>query len=128
MIRLGLMYFTIVFAAGFLLGTLRVMLLVPTLGARNAELLEMPIMLVVVYVVGSWVAGQANSRRQALAVGLLGLMILLTAEVGLAAVLFNKSPIDALFNKDPVSGTAYYLSLVVMAVMPAYRWRPLAGA
>jgi hypothetical protein len=37
-----------VFGAGFLLGCIRVPLLVPRLGVRTSELLEMPIQLVVI--------------------------------------------------------------------------------
>ena len=118
MIRLAVIYFTILFAIGFVLGTLRVILLVPNMGARSAELVEIPVMLVAIYFAGRWIALRTASRRQALEVGCLALAILLVAEVSLAAILFRKPPMEALFNKDPVSGTAYYLSLVVFAVMP----------
>lgn len=43
----GAAYFGLVFGAGFLLGCIRVPFLVPRLGARVAELLEMPIEFVV---------------------------------------------------------------------------------
>ena len=49
MVKFGLLYFTLVFVAGFILGTTRVLLLVPQVGERNAELIEMPLMLVVIY-------------------------------------------------------------------------------
>lgn len=49
LLRLSLLYFTLVFGAGFILGPLRVLFLEPRLGTRNAELLEMPIMLVVIW-------------------------------------------------------------------------------
>ncbi len=52
--------------------------------------------------------------------------MLLVAEVVLAAALFGKSPIEALFNKDPVSGTAYYLALIVFALMPRLLFSELA--
>lgn len=39
----GVAYFGLVFGAGFLLGCIRVPFLVPRLGARVAELLEMPV-------------------------------------------------------------------------------------
>jgi hypothetical protein len=37
-------YFALVFGTGFVLGTIRVLWVVPQLGLRNAELLEQPIM------------------------------------------------------------------------------------
>lgn len=120
MIRLAAVYFATVFAMGFVLGTLRVILLVPNVGARYAELLEIPVMLVAIYFAGRWIAFRAKNSREALGIGFLALAMLLGAELLLAAILFGKSPMEALFNKDPISGTAYYLSLVVFAFAP--RW------
>lgn len=117
-IQLAIKYFAIIFATGFVLGTLRVMLLVPNLGARNAELLEIPVMLAAIFVVGRWIAFQSNSRQQAFRTGFLALAMMLGAEILLAALLFGKMPMDALLNKDPVSGSAYYLALLVFAMVP----------
>ncbi len=119
MIRLAALYFAIMFGLGFMLGTLRVLFLVPKVGARNAELIEIPLMLVAIYFVAQWIARRAGSAQRALAVGALALGMLLSAEVTLAALLFGKSPWDALLNKDPVSGGAYYLSLFVFAIAPS---------
>ncbi len=44
-LRAAVFYFLLVFGAGFLLGIGRVLLIVPLLGERTAELLEMPLML-----------------------------------------------------------------------------------
>jgi predicted MFS family arabinose efflux permease len=41
-------YFMLVFGAGFVSGSIRVPFLVPRLGERAAELIEMPFMLVVI--------------------------------------------------------------------------------
>lgn len=122
-IRLAAIYFTIVFAVGFILGTFRVILLVPNIGARNAELLEIPVMLMAIYFAARWIAFRSASQRQALWVGCLALSILLGAEVLLAALLFRKPPMEALFNKDPVSGSAYYVALLVFAIMPRLLFR-----
>ena len=43
--KAALLYFLNVFGAGFLLGPIRIFLLVPKIGVRAAELIEMPIML-----------------------------------------------------------------------------------
>ena len=120
MIRLATIYFAAVFGAGFVLGILRVMFLVSQFGRRYAELIEIPLMLLVIYVAARWVAQKSNSQQEALRVGMLALAMLLSAEVLLAAVMFGKWPMDALLNKDPVSGTAYYLSLLVFAVLPSW--------
>ncbi len=46
----ALLYFAVVFVAGFLLGTVRILIVVPYLGTRAAELIELPIMLMVTIV------------------------------------------------------------------------------
>jgi hypothetical protein len=48
-------YVGLVFGAGFLLGTVRVLLVVPQLGVRSAELLEMPLMATVVVLAARFV-------------------------------------------------------------------------
>ena len=47
-IKAGITYFALVFGAGFVLGMIRVPFLVPRLGERVTELIEMPFMLVVI--------------------------------------------------------------------------------
>ncbi len=51
----GLLYFALVFGTGFVLGAIRTQWVVPRAGARTAELMEMPIMFVVMIVAGRWV-------------------------------------------------------------------------
>jgi hypothetical protein len=46
-LKAGILYFALVFGAGFVLGTIRVLLVMPRFGARMAELMEAPVMLVV---------------------------------------------------------------------------------
>ena len=48
--KAGVLYFALVFGAGFVLGTVRTLWIVPRVGARRAELMETPIMLVVTIV------------------------------------------------------------------------------
>lgn len=45
--KAGVLYFALVFGAGFVLGTIRTLGVVPRVGARIAELMETPVMLVV---------------------------------------------------------------------------------
>jgi hypothetical protein len=58
----GALYCALPFGAGFVLGGIRVLWVVPRVGERTAELMETPIMLVVLMLAARWVA-----RRLALA-------------------------------------------------------------
>lgn len=53
-VKAGVLYFAIVFAVGFVLGTIRTLWVVPRVGERKAELMEMPIMLAVTIVTARW--------------------------------------------------------------------------
>ncbi len=82
-----LLYFALAFGADFVLGTVRVLWLVPRLGTRAAELMEAPIMLVVTILAARWVAAlralpAAFATR--IAVGCLALGLLLVAEFTLS--------------------------------------------
>jgi hypothetical protein len=55
-LKAGVLYFALVFGAGFVLGTIRTLWVVPRVGTRMAELTETPIMLAVVIVASRWVA------------------------------------------------------------------------
>jgi hypothetical protein len=53
-LRAGALYFTVVFGTGFVLGAIRTLWVVRRLGTRMAELLEAPIMLVVMILASRW--------------------------------------------------------------------------
>jgi hypothetical protein len=116
-------YFALVFGTGFVLGIARVLWLVPQLGRRFAELLEMPLMLVAIVLAARWTIrrfADASEPSTALRIGLLALGLLLLAEITLAVVLQGLSPVEVLVNRDPVSGTVYYAMLIVYALMPRF--------
>ena len=124
-----MLYFAIVLGTGFVLGMVRVPLLVPRLGERYAELLEMPVMFVVIvlaarHVVRRFALAPALSVR--LQVGVTALALSVVAELMLAAVLQRQSVADYIAGRDPVSGSVYVLLLLVFALMPALlaRLRP----
>jgi hypothetical protein len=129
-LRAGGSYFALVFGAGFLLGAIRVPLLVPRLGERVAELLEMPVMLAVIvasagFVVRRFALPPARSVR--LAVGLLALGLMLGAETLLVLVVQQRPLAEYIVARDPVSGGAYGLMLVLLALLPLRRARPAGG-
>ena len=54
-LKAGVFYFALVFGAGFVLGPMRILWVVPRFGVRMAELLETPIMLVVTIFAARWI-------------------------------------------------------------------------
>ncbi len=116
----GALYFALVFGAGFALGVLRVLWLVPLVGERWAELMEMPVMLVVIALAARWIVRRfvPASAAQRLAIGVFALALLLSAEFTLVLGLRGLTLGEYFATRDPVSGTVYYVMLGVFAVMP----------
>jgi len=120
-VRAGLLYFALAFGAGFVLGALRMILLVPRVGERTAELLELPVMLGVCWLAARWVTvRQAVPPRPAprLAMGAIAGALLLAAEFALVLPLRGLTLEEYFATRDPVAGAAYYLAVALMVVMP----------
>jgi hypothetical protein len=120
-LKSGIIYFLLVFGAGFVLGTVRVLLIVPLIGDRAAELLEMPLMLLATVLAARWVTRRFPEPRTSaarLSIGGIALGLMLEGELAVGIGLRGMTPTEVFLNRDPVSGTAYYVSLVLFAVMP----------
>ena len=114
-------YAGIVFSGGFILGTIRVLEVAPRVGDRAAELAELPAMLSISYCVARWIVRRfliQPDPATRLRVGIVALLLMLALEFGLALTLRGVTAAQYLSTRDPVSGTAYYLSLVVFALFP----------
>ena len=117
-------YFGIVFGVGFLLGSIRVPLLVPRLGERYAELAEMPLMFIAMFLAAGYVLSRFSRVRTPgswLLVGFIALAMLVLAELLLAMVLADRSVGEYIASRDPISGTVYLGMLALFAVMPRLR-------
>jgi hypothetical protein len=120
-LKAGALYFAIVFGAGFVLGTIRTLWIVPRFGTRAAELMEAPVMLVVTIIAARWVARRLSLRftpAVRLGVGLVALGLLLSAELTGVLWLQGLTIRDYIASRDPVAGTVYIAMLAVFAVMP----------
>lgn len=120
-LKAGVLSFAIVFGAGFVLGPIRIMWVVPRLGTRMAEILEAPIMFVVSVVAARWIIRRFALPRalsQRLAMGGIGLGLMLIAEFTLVFWLRGLSTGEYLATRDPVAGAVYYLLLGLFALMP----------
>lgn len=120
-VRAGLIYFALVFGAGFVLGPLRILILVPRVGGRAAELLELPVMVGLCWLAARWVTRRfavppATGAR--LGMGMLAGALLLAAEFALVLPLRGLTLAEYLATRDPVAGAAYYVAVLLMALMP----------
>jgi hypothetical protein len=114
-------YFGLVFGTGFILGPIRILFVVPRLGERWAELMEMPLMLVVIVLGAKWVVRKFEvppATGDRLEMGLFTLGLVLLIDFTLVLKLRGLSLTDYFRGLDPISDTAYYLMLGVLAVMP----------
>jgi hypothetical membrane protein len=118
----GAAYFGVVFLAGFLLGTIRILWVVPKLGTAAAELIETPIMLAVTFWAARWTIRRfaippGMGRR--LRVGLVGAALLIAAEFFFVLRLRGLTIGEYAASRNPVATAVYVLSLCAFAVMPA---------
>jgi hypothetical protein len=119
--RFALAYFAAVFSIGFVLGVARTLWTAPRLGERVAELVELPVMVVASFLVARALMSRAGATgiRDAALIGLAALALLLCAELAVVAFVRGQTLAGYVASRDPVSGFAYVLALLLFAVMPA---------
>jgi len=114
-------YFAIVFGVGFVLGPIRILWLQPRLGARMAELIEAPFMLMAIVLAGRWVGRRLcahDSAAARVAVGVLAAGLVLVADLAVGVGLRGMSAAEVFLGRDPVSASFYYALVGWMAVAP----------
>ena len=120
-LKAGVLYFALVFGTGFVLGTIRILWIVPSFGTRTAELMEAPVMLVVTMLAARWVARLLSLPPTAatrLGVGFVALGFMLGAEFTVVLWIRSLTIGEYLARRDPVAGTVYIVMLGIFAVMP----------
>jgi len=125
-IRLALLYFIIVFAVGFVLGSIRVMFMVPAIGERWAELLEMPLMLLAITYTAKYLVYTYSMQiglKGWLYIGIFALIFLLAVEFTVVLGLRDISLSEYFHSKDNVTGSAYLISLIIFMLMPSYIYK-----
>ena len=120
-VRAGLLYFALTFGAGFVLGPLRILVLVPRVGERAAELMELPVMVGLSWLAARWVTRRLavpSSTGARVGMGVLAGALLLAAEFALVLPLRGLTLEEYFATRDPVAGAAYYLAVLLLVVMP----------
>jgi len=119
--RAGAFYALVVFGVGFILGAIRVLLLVPRLGDTTAVVLEAPLMLVASWFVCRWVIERLNMRRAVPARSMMGVaafIVLMLAEFALGAAVFGRSWFEQLASYATVAGAIGLVAQVTFALFP----------
>jgi hypothetical protein len=120
-LKAGMLYFALVFGAGFLLGTIRTLWIVPRFGTRMAELMETPIMLMITILAARWTVRRLavpSTPPARLGMGFVALGLLLVAEFALVLWLRGLTIREYFASRDQVARTVYYVMLALFAVMP----------
>lgn len=121
----GTLYFALVFAAGFVLGVLRTLVLAPLLGELAAVLVELPMILTI-----AWLVCTRILRRRPLAplaavgMGAIAFLLLMGAEAGLSTLLAGRSLAEhlALYSQLPQQvGLAGQLAFALIPWVQAWR-------
>ena len=119
-LKAAVVYFALVFGAGFVLGPIRIVFIVPRFGVRLAELMEFPVMLVVIVLTSRWLVRKFQLAAHAWLVGLLALGLMIAFEFTLVLWLRGLTLSEYFRERDPVAGVVYYLMLLVFAAMPFF--------
>ena len=129
-LKAALVYFLLVFGVGSLLGPIRILLVVPRLGERMAELLEAPLMLLVIIMAANWIVRRSqlpNRLIYRLGTGVVAFVLGLIFEFGFVLTLRGLTLREYFETRDPIAATVYYLMLVLFALMPLLVRRHVLG-
>ncbi|MEQ5788344.1 hypothetical protein J3454_10605 [Erythrobacter sp. NFXS35] len=121
--KAGLAYWGIIFALGFVLGTIRTLWLAPMIGLLPATALELPLMLAASWIAAGWLIRRfgIGTGGEALAMGALAFALLMLAECALAVVLAGQSPAQWLAGFGEPHALLGLAGQVVFALIPWWR-------
>jgi hypothetical protein len=118
----GALYFALVFAAGCLLGPLRVLWLEPRFDKLGAVLMEAPLMIAAMIVAARWVVSRLKSPAalsERIAMGTIAVGLLLVAELTMALGYRSMSAAGYLASLMSAPGLVFLAMALVFAAMPA---------
>ena len=121
MLKVGAVYFALVFAVGWILGPIRELWIIPRFGRTAGYLFEAPIMLVAMIASAQWVIRRfcvSNSLSTRSSIGLIATALLIVAEI--LGTWWTRGASLSGYREtfDTVSGVVFVLLLVLFAAMP----------
>ena len=121
--RAAISYSALVFAVGFVLGAIRIFVIVPRWGDLLAVILETPIMLLVSWLACGILVRLFNIRgaRAGLAMGVSAFVLLMSAELVLSVLAFGRSPSEFVSAYGTPAGAIGLMGQVAFGLMPLFR-------
>ncbi|MDX2144327.1 MAG: hypothetical protein SFV19_13310 [Rhodospirillaceae bacterium] len=122
----GSLYFAAVFALGFVLGTLRVLAIIPVLGETGAVVLELPIMLAASWAICGWLVKRHHVpavTKDRLVMGGLAFALLMLAELGVSVLAFGRGVAEHFATYRALSAQLGLAAQVMFAAFPLIRYR-----
>jgi len=122
-VKAGVDYAAVIFAVGFVLGSIRVTLVAPTIGALPATIAELPLMLLASWFVAGWLCERftvSTNFAARLLMGAVGFALLMTLEL-LLGLAFGQ-PVGAQLRATAThAGAAGFLGQIAFGLIPALR-------
>ncbi|MFN8299588.1 MAG: hypothetical protein U0T75_10810 [Chitinophagales bacterium] len=126
-LKFSLLYAFGIFALGFVLGTIRTLVLVPRIGALAGVLIEIPIMLACAYFYSRWLIERQKVNATfgtLLSGGLLAFVILMCLEYSLGVFVFKQSPASFFSNMKTLPGALGLAAQVIFGFVPVIHTKP----
>jgi hypothetical protein len=120
-LKAGVAYFAIVFAAGFVLGALRILVVAPAIGTTAALLIELPVMLAVSWIICRGLAARfsvSNDWTVRLAMGAVAFALLMAAELALGFAAFDRTVADQIAAYHTVDGLIGLIGQMFFGAFP----------
>jgi len=120
-VKAGIAYFGLVFAAGFVLGTIRTLWLAPRIGAFGAVVIELPYMLAIAWFVCRWLVGRfavGSTWTERLLMGVVAFVLLMIAELILTVAAFGGTVPGFIAALATPEGALGLLGQVAFAALP----------
>jgi hypothetical protein len=125
-IRAGAIYFVIVFVAGFILGTLRELVLVPIAGRTFGVLIELAIMVTISWIVCGRIVRRlriASDRNGRIVMGASAFVLLILAEFGFTNLFLGWSAGEFFGGFRSLDGALGLLAQIVFGAIPFLQMR-----
>ena len=120
-LKAGTVYFAVVYAFGFVFGTVRVLVVMPLVGETVAVLFEAPIMLLVSWIAARWSARTFSVPATLLpriVMGAAAFALLLLGELAVSTLVFGRSLAETLVTYRSLPGLLGLSAQLIFALLP----------